>query len=983
MKVSILGVQVENFRTLQNANIELAPITILTGANGAGKSSILKIFRLLQESYQKYELKKLAIESLDMGDWESVVLDKSKNIEIMLSIKAETDEGLTSYQDNHFIALVKEIFFYPEEKEIKFPDHKLAKGYFELVGGMTVLLEYSQEGLERFCLFHEKAKEGAYGLDDEKGNIQSELFYFIKNYEYKTGKGNLYKTNLRAFLPDLQTFEAIRKANIINREASSWAGLPLSEDQKERLIHLLEKELMTEFSLYNDFYGENPMTGDYTWHNEPIDFLFFKGGYESEKIKTHSYPEVISSFIERCFEEKDKKGFGDLSKIKKEFVKERLGVRFEETPAKVDWILDDIINEELLFWCEQGFAQMLKRLMEKTFENIFDHLGALRGNHKRIYSGVHDEGTPMNDILKGYIPVQTEIERIEKEYSQRQTWIEESKKELSKIDLEEDKRKLEQKQLNYRLAANYELDKAAIFYRFLKHYAQKMGFAKDIRVENIENYAYRVKLMQENRKINLADTGYGFVQFVPLLLKLLTLYHKKTRYYKHSSLPLEEEYKKEYKISIGDRNRKSMMKRIPSSSAMGSSFNERDYGFDETYDDFWYDAVEQKKVGKWCYFEAERDISGEPTSNFYVSEILREETEESHEIPNSGHWFSIEEPESNLHPRLQSLLADFFMDLCKTFEVRVIIETHSEYLIRKLQELVADNKIGKDDALIYYFRNPEIAKLNGKEQIDKITFNKDGEIEYWKFDSGFYDMHESELAFGLLNLQRKKFFEALHKDIMHETNPEKRMKMLEERITHYTDIQDLSKFKNDLIKDLTFNGVDKFSILNPKVQHYLASARFFMSIIDRRKKTNADNNFIDFAPVMVEYGKSVETELLDVFKLAYPTKYANREITPDYMQKKLENEDGDSNIITHFSNKLNNFNGFKTSIRGNPPISRSLSPIGGGTNPASWLGIIRNYRNSSGHENNEDINGIWNYDNSQKYAEYVEQFFNLWCSHLK
>jgi predicted ATP-dependent endonuclease of OLD family len=48
----------------------------------------------------------------------------------------------------------------------------------------------------------------------------------------------------------------------------------------------------------------------------------------------------------------------------------------------------------------------------------------------------------------------------------------------------------------------------------------------------------------------------------------------------------------------------------------------------------------------------------------------------------------IEEPELNLHPALQSKLADLFHDVYDKFKIRLVIETHSEYLIRKTQLIV-------------------------------------------------------------------------------------------------------------------------------------------------------------------------------------------------------------------------------------------------------------------------------------------------------
>ena len=51
----------------------------------------------------------------------------------------------------------------------------------------------------------------------------------------------------------------------------------------------------------------------------------------------------------------------------------------------------------------------------------------------------------------------------------------------------------------------------------------------------------------------------------------------------------------------------------------------------------------------------------------------------------------LEEPEQNLHPAVQSKLADLVNEVNRNFGVRFIIETHSEYLIRRSQVIVAEN----------------------------------------------------------------------------------------------------------------------------------------------------------------------------------------------------------------------------------------------------------------------------------------------------
>ena len=58
--ILINEISLENFRVFKNkSNFELAPITILTGANSSGKSSIIKALNLMQGFYQDNDNQKL------------------------------------------------------------------------------------------------------------------------------------------------------------------------------------------------------------------------------------------------------------------------------------------------------------------------------------------------------------------------------------------------------------------------------------------------------------------------------------------------------------------------------------------------------------------------------------------------------------------------------------------------------------------------------------------------------------------------------------------------------------------------------------------------------------------------------------------------------------------------------------------------------------------------------------------------------------
>ena len=120
----------------------------------------------------------------------------------------------------------------------------------------------------------------------------------------------------------------------------------------------------------------------------------------------------------------------------------------------------------------------------------------------------------------------------------------------------------------------------------------------------------------------------------------------------------------------------------------------------------------------------------------------------------------IEEPESNLHPALQSRLADFFADVMNSFKKQLVIETHSEYVIRRMQYLIAKNnfsvenklpKINREQANIYYFKDPENQLKDEGEYTFEINFRKNGSLTK-SFDSGFFDVTD-DIAYELFMLK--------------------------------------------------------------------------------------------------------------------------------------------------------------------------------------------------------------------------------------
>lgn len=98
-----------------------------------------------------------------------------------------------------------------------------------------------------------------------------------------------------------------------------------------------------------------------------------------------------------------------------------------------------------------------------------------------------------------------------------------------------------------------------------------------------------------------------------------------------------------------------------------------------------------------------------------------------------------EQPELHLHPKVQTLLADFFISisLCKK---QCIVETHSEYLIDRLRFRIAAAPEQADltDISKIYF----VEKENGNSNFRAVKINKYGAITDWP--AGFFDQSQQQ-----------------------------------------------------------------------------------------------------------------------------------------------------------------------------------------------------------------------------------------------
>lgn len=86
----------------------------------------------------------------------------------------------------------------------------------------------------------------------------------------------------------------------------------------------------------------------------------------------------------------------------------------------------------------------------------------------------------------------------------------------------------------------------------------------------------------------------------------------------------------------------------------------------------------------------------------------------------------MEQPEIHLHPSVQSGLADVMLAVATHRRVQIIVESHSEHLLRRFQRRAAEGDIPTSDLQLYFVSNDHgVAKLND------LQLNEWGQIENW------------------------------------------------------------------------------------------------------------------------------------------------------------------------------------------------------------------------------------------------------------
>ena len=91
-----------------------------------------------------------------------------------------------------------------------------------------------------------------------------------------------------------------------------------------------------------------------------------------------------------------------------------------------------------------------------------------------------------------------------------------------------------------------------------------------------------------------------------------------------------------------------------------------------------------------------------------------------------GSTVLMEQPEIHLHPAVQSDLADLMLNVADVRNVQIVVESHSEHLMRRLQRRVAEQQASSEDVKLYF-----VSSKRGRAQASDLLLNEWGEIENW------------------------------------------------------------------------------------------------------------------------------------------------------------------------------------------------------------------------------------------------------------
>ena len=114
-----------------------------------------------------------------------------------------------------------------------------------------------------------------------------------------------------------------------------------------------------------------------------------------------------------------------------------------------------------------------------------------------------------------------------------------------------------------------------------------------------------------------------------------------------------------------------------------------------------------------------------------------------------GSIVMLEQPEIHLHPSVQSDLADVMLNVVEARQLQIVVESHSEHLLRRFQRRVAEEEASSKNIKLYF-----VSREEGRAEAKDLSLNEWGEIENWP-DEFFGDEMGEISAIAEASLKRR------------------------------------------------------------------------------------------------------------------------------------------------------------------------------------------------------------------------------------
>jgi len=619
-------IAIKNYRVFKHqTNLDLAPITLLTGPNNSGKSSLIKFLLVLKDTFHKFQTEKNSRHSPwdffvsygekhafpdelvfdnkskhHLGSFEEILSNNNRQKRLQFSLPFLIPEFKNNYHssidltyeqtNSSYKNQLKNIIIRNEDAIILIVDIKREQERitykFDL--NLKYLTDIFNSRGYHFLEKGERGNEyinfGFYKYDIGKIEVDGEInpFNIEKESAFKSF-GTTFYPHLNEFQGSFSPFfklgDEVYIPNLLDKEFEPDHETEFSKCEFNFIYENTDKNGMFSFSgsfSYNIFPSVRRL----------LKFAFDKYAVDSYYRKTIKYP------------------FGNGESSIFGFFKHG-----EETPKTIPFKFSD-------------FGTFLIGLLDRSI-----HFNLT--NYCEVFENLHFY--PNTDLRFEQLINENE-EGIYAILNQKMQLDEKKKQTIGRPDPNDT-------------------------YKFIKVVLQALKLGEDILIESYKDYGYEIQILKNGKKIPLKNCGYGIRKLVTLVLRI---------------------------------------------------------------------ASNASEMFEWL---DDNDFTYKPSI------------------------IVLEEPESNLHPKLQSMLTAIFEFASNQFNMQFIVETHSEYLIRKIQYLVAnaDEPIKAKDVAIYYFNDLEESK-NLKNLLKKITIRDDGILKD-DFGPGFFD-ESTSLTIDLLNILR-------------------------------------------------------------------------------------------------------------------------------------------------------------------------------------------------------------------------------------